>query len=212
MSDVFEAIASAVSQGDESATVSLVREALEAGVPASEILARGLTPGMQALGDLFTDGQAFLPEILISARAMKTGLAELRPLLGNSAAAGRGTVVLGTVEGDLHDIGKSLVGMLLEGNGFEVIDLGVDVKADAFIEAVQKHHAGIVALSALLTTATPQFRRVLDSLGDTGLRDQVKVMVGGASVSSALADEIGADGFAPDCVAAVGEAERILKG
>ena len=132
--NTIEGIASAVCEGDQRATVSLVKEALEAGVPAFVILADGLTQGIRALGELFTDGQAFLPEILISVRAMRAGLEELRPVLGASDSTRKGTVILGTVEGDLHDIGKSLVGMMLEGSGFEVIDLGVDVSAHAFVE------------------------------------------------------------------------------
>jgi 5-methyltetrahydrofolate--homocysteine methyltransferase len=203
-------ISTAVSDGDQRQTVHLVKEAIAAGRPAQEILSGGLIPGMQALGVLFKDGHAFLPEILISARAMRLGLDELRPHLSADSVKGRGTVVLGTVAGDLHDIGKSLVGMLLEGNGFTVVDLGVDVAAAAFVEAVRQHNAEIVALSALLTTSTPEFRVVIRSLVEAGLRDNVRVMVGGAPVSSALADEVGADGFAEDCVSAVDEAERLI--
>src|ERR1035437_6671880 len=152
MSDSFEAIASAVREGDQFKTFDLVKGAIEAGAPASDVFTKGLIPGMQALGELFKDGEAFLPEILISARAMKTGLAELRPLLIESDAERKATIVVGTVAGDLHDIGKTLVGMLLEGNGFNVVDLGVDVTADAFVDAARQHRADVVALSALLTT------------------------------------------------------------
>jgi 5-methyltetrahydrofolate--homocysteine methyltransferase len=211
MSDLFGAIASAVREGDQFKTVELVKDALDAGVPAPDVLAMGLIPGMQALGELFKDGQAFLPEILISARAMKMGLTELRPLLIGSGVEKKGTIVLGTVEGDLHDIGKTLVGMLLEGNGFNVVDLGVNVTADAFVDAARQHRADVIALSALLTTTTPQFRTVVESLDEAGLRGQVKVMVGGAPVSRALADEVGAEGFAADCVSAVDEAERLTR-
>ena len=205
-----EAIAVAVRDGDQHATVELVREALLAGSPAAAVLSRGLVPGMQALGLLFKDGQAFLPEILISARAMNMGLAELRPHLAAGDVPKKGTVVLGTVEGDLHDIGKNLVGMLLSGNGFDVVDLGADVQATVFVEAVREHDARIVALSALLTTTTPQFRTVVQAMRDAGLRDRVNIMVGGAPVSQRLASEVGADGFAADCVEAVDEAERLL--
>ncbi len=140
---------------------------------------------------------------------MKMGLDELRPLLMESGVEGKGTIVLGTVKGDLHDLGKTLVGMLLEGNGFKVVDLGVDVSANAFVDAARRHRADVIALSALLTTTTPQFRTVLESLDEAGLRGHMKVMVGGAPVSRALADEVGADGFAADCVSAVDEARRL---
>lgn len=204
-----EAIAAAVRDGDQHATVALVGEALTAGMPATTILSQGLVPGMQALGLLFKDGQAFLPEILISARAMNMGLGELRPHLSAAEVPTKGTVVLGTVESDLHDIGKSLVGIMLGGNGFDVIDLGVDVSAAAFVAAAREHDAGLVALSALLTTTTPQFRKVIEALDEAGLRATVAVMIGGAPVTRALADEVGADGFAEDCVSAVDEAARL---
>jgi 5-methyltetrahydrofolate--homocysteine methyltransferase len=174
------------------------------------VLTEGLVPGLRRLGDLFSEGQAFLPEILISVRAMDAGLAVLQPHLAGDAPPSRGRVVLGTVEGDLHDIGKRLVGMLLRGNGFTVVDLGVDVSAAAFAAAAGAEHADIVALSALLTTTTPQFGRVLEALSEAGQRERVAVMVGGAPVTRALAEEVGADGYADDCIAAVDEAERLL--
>jgi len=212
MDETSAALAAAVRDGDQQRTVELVAQALAGGTPAQAILADGLIPGMQQLGLLFKDGQAFLPEILISSRAMTCGLEELRPHLEESATPHKGTVVLGTVEGDLHDIGKKLVAMLLGGNGFRVVDLGVDVSAGAFVDAARDHAADIVALSALLTTTTPQFGRVVEALVSAGLRADVRVMVGGAPVSAALADEVGADGFAADCVAAVDEAERLVAG
>jgi 5-methyltetrahydrofolate--homocysteine methyltransferase len=200
----------AVCDGDQHETVRLVREAVAAGVPAQEVLSGALIPGMRDLGEKFKDGQAFLPEILISARAMNTGLAELQPLLAGHEGPPRGTVVLGTVAGDLHDIGKNLVGMLLRGNGFEVVDLGTDVSPSAFVAAVKQHDAQVVALSALLTTTTPQFRKTVAALDAAGLRAAVAVMVGGAPVSNALAEEVGADGFAEDCVSAVDEAAHLV--
>ncbi len=187
-----------------------VKAAVAAGDSPADVLSEGLIPGMQELGDLFKDGQAFLPEILISVRAMKMGLDELQPRLVGQAPLGKGTVVLGTVEGDLHDIGKNLVGMLLRGNGFDVVDLGVDVSAERFVAAAREHGADIVALSALLTTTTPQFKRVIDALEAAGVRAAVKVMVGGAPVSAALAREVGADGQADDCITAVDEAARLV--
>lgn len=208
--DVSTALQTAVLEGDQHETGRLVRVALAAGSPPEEILSEGLIPGMQRLGELFKDGHAFLPEILISVRAMSHGLDELRPHLTGAAASDKGTIVLGTVEGDMHDIGKRLVGMLLAGNGFAVVDLGVDVSAEAFAEAAREHSADVVALSALLTTTTPQFRTVVEALSVAGLGETVKVLVGGAPVTQALAAEVGADGFAPDCVTAVDEAARLV--
>jgi 5-methyltetrahydrofolate--homocysteine methyltransferase len=202
----------AVSEGRQDRVVELVRDALGAHVSAEQVLREGLIPGMRSLGDQFRDGNAFLPEIMISARAMRAAMAELRPHLAPDSIADQGTVIVGTVAGDLHDIGKSLVGMLLEGNGFRVIDLGVDVPAATFVTAARDHSADIVALSALLTTTTPQFAVVITSLEEAGLRDKVKVMIGGAPVSRALADEVGAEGFAEECVSAVDEARRLLAG
>jgi 5-methyltetrahydrofolate--homocysteine methyltransferase len=210
MGEVLTALQTAVRDGDQTESARLVRTALAAGVPPAEILADGLIPGMQRLGDLFKDGQAFLPEILISARAMSLAMEELRPHLGGVATPDKGTVVLGTVEGDLHDIGKRLVGMLLDGNGFAVVDLGVDVSAEAFVEAAREQAADVVALSALLTTTTPQFGNVIAALAAADLRDTVKVMIGGAPVTAESAAEVGADGFAADCVAAVDEATRLV--
>jgi 5-methyltetrahydrofolate--homocysteine methyltransferase len=205
-----ERLKSAVRDGDRDGVVREVRAALESGVPPRAVLADGLVPGLRQLGQMFKDGQAYLPEILISVRAMNAGLEILQPGLSGDVPPSRGVVVLGTVEGDLHDIGKRLVGMLLRGNGFNVVDLGVDVSAQAFVDAVAEHQADIIALSALLTTTTPQFREVLDALTERGLRRAVRVMVGGAPVSRAMADEIGADGYADDCILAVDEAERLL--
>jgi 5-methyltetrahydrofolate--homocysteine methyltransferase len=205
-----EAIVAAVRDGDRETAVGGVEAALAAGTPPQTVLDEGLVAGLRQLGELFKDGQAFLPEILISVRAMDAGLAVLQPLLAGDAAPSKGKVVVGTVEGDLHDIGKRLVAMLLRGNGYEVVDLGVDVAAQSFAEAAAEHDADIIALSALLTTTTPQFSRVIAALADAGLRGSVKVMVGGAPVSRGLADEVGADGFADDCVLAVDEAERLL--
>ncbi len=210
MSDWAASLAAAVRDGDRSAAVARTQAALDEGISPERILAEGLVPGIQALGELFKDGQAFLPEILVSARAMDQALDVLRPHLAGGEVATRATVVIGTVEGDLHDIGKNLVGMLLGANGFAVVDLGADVSAERFAEAAVDEGADIVALSALLTTTTPQFREVLSALDAAGARAAVKVMIGGAPVSQALADEVGADGFAEDCIAAVEEADRLL--
>ena len=160
MSIILNKISYAVRDGDDNQTVELVKEALENTVPAEDILNRGLVPGVQALSSLFKDGQAYLPEILISVRAMNRGLELLQTELGTIDIKKRGTVVLGTVEGDIHDIGKNLVGMMLASNGFNVVDIGVDVSADSFVNAIRENDADIVAMSALLTTTMPSFKRV----------------------------------------------------
>jgi len=203
-------ISDAVKNGDQFRTIELVKEKISDGTPAGEILEGGLVHGIQALGDLFKDGQVFLPEILISMRAMNAGLDELKPRLKNVDIPNKGTVVLGTVQGDLHDIGKNLVGMLLKGNGYRVVDLGVDVEASAFCEAARNNNAEIVALSGLLTSTMPYFINVIEALTESGLRDSVKVMIGGAPTSREYADKIGAEGFAEDCITAVDEANSLM--
>ena len=209
MSDL-DTISQAVQDGDDKKAVELVKDALGKGMAALEILEGGLVPGVQALGQLFKDGQAYLPEILISTRAMNRGLEELKPHLAGVDIHKKGTVVLGTVEGDLHDIGKNLVRMMLDSNGYNVVDLGVDVSADSFVSAAKENSADIVAISALLTTTMVCFPTVVEALQKAGLKDKAKVMIGGAPVSRAYADEIGAEGFAEDCTSAVDEAARLM--
>jgi len=210
MKDISDVISQAVQAGDDKNVVQLVKEALAEGLPAMDILDKGLIPGVQALGQLFKDGQVYLPEILISTRAMNKGLEELQPHLAGADIHKKGTVVLGTVEGVLHDIGKNLVGMMLGSNGFNVVDAGVDVSADSFACAAKESNADIVAMSGLLTTTITYFPTIIEGLGKAGLRDKVKVMIGGAPVNRAYADEIGAEGFAEDCVSAVDEAARLM--
>ena len=210
MADFSSVISQAVQDGDDKKVVKLVKEALAKGLPAINILEKGLIPGVQALGQLFKDGQVYLPEILISTRAMNRGLEVLQPHLAGADIHKRGTVVLGTVEGDLHDIGKNLVGMMLGSNGFNVVDAGVDVSADSFVSAAKKNNADIVAMSGLLTTTITYFPTVIKALEKAGLRNKVKVMIGGAPVSRAYADEIRAEGFAEDCTSAVDEAARLM--
>ena len=210
MSTIMNKIADAVLNGDAQRTIELVKEELRLSTPAVDILNRGLIPGVQALSSLFKDGQAYLPEILISVRAMNRGLELLQEELRTVAIKKEGTVILGTVEGDIHDIGKNLVGMMLTSNGFNVIDIGVDVSSDSFVNATRENDADIVAMSALLTTTMPSFNLVIEALKESGLRDHVRVMIGGASVSKEYADEIGAEGFAADCVSAVDEAKRLM--
>jgi 5-methyltetrahydrofolate--homocysteine methyltransferase len=175
------------------------------------VLNEGLIAGMDRVGADFRDGELFVPEVLIAARAMHAAMDILRPLLAQGDVASAGKVAIGTVSGDLHDIGKNLVGMMLEGAGFTIIDLGVDVSPDKFIAAIQSDRPNIIAMSALLTTTMPGMTRTIEALGEAGLRGQVKVMVGGAPVTKAFADEIGADGYAPDAASAV-ETARALRG
>lgn len=210
MADIFSGLSQSVQEGDSKKVVQLVKEALAEGVPAVDILEKGLVSGVQALGQLFKDGQVYLPEILISTRAMNRGLEELQPHLAGADIHKKGTVVLGTVEGDLHDIGKNLVGMMLGSNGFNVVDAGVDVTADSFVSVAKENNADIIALSGLLTTTMTYFPVVIEALGKAGLKGKVKVMIGGAPVSRAYADEIGAEGFAEDCASAVDEAARLM--
>ena len=210
MKDFLGILAKAVMEGDHKQTMQLVKEALDSGLSAMDILERGLVPGVQALGDRFKEGEVYLPEILISTRAMKYGVEELKPYLTGSNISKRGTLVLGTVEGDLHDIGKNIVGMMLTSNGFEVIDVGVNVSATVFIDATRKHNADIIAMSGLLTTTIPYFSVVMEALEAAGLKEQIKVMIGGAPVTRKDAVEIGAEGYAEDCASAVDEAARLM--
>jgi len=211
MPDHLKKIAEAVKNGDEKLTIKTVDEALKAGIRAGEILNKGLVPGIQALGQLFKDGQAYLPEILISARAMRSGTEKLRPHLAGADIKKKGTVVIGTVEGDMHDIGKNLVKMMLESNGYDVHDLGVDVSADAFVAEAKAAKADIVATSALLTTTMTIIPTIAKALKKAGGRSKVKMMIGGAPITRQFANEIGVEGYADDCASAVDEADRLMK-
>ena len=211
MPDHLKVIAEAVKNGDEKLTVQTVDEALNAGIAPGDILGKGLVPGIQALGQLFKDGQVYLPEILISARAMRNGTEKLRPLLAGADIQSKGTVVVGTVEGDMHDIGKNLVKMMLESNGYDVHDLGVDVSADVFAAEAKATNADIVATSALLTTTMTVIPDISQALETAGVRSKVKIMIGGAPITRQFADEIGVEGYADDCASAVDEADRLMK-
>jgi len=210
MTDFSNIISQAVQDGDDKKVVQLIKEALTSSMPPIDILEKGLVSGVRALGQLFKDGEVYLPEILISTRAMNKGLEELQPHLAGTNIHNKGTVIVGTVEGDLHDIGKNLVGMMLDSNGFNVVDTGVDVSADSFVGAAKESNADIVALSGLLTTTMTYMPTVIDALEKAGLKNKVKVMIGGAPVTRAYADEIGAEGFAEDCASAVDEAARLM--
>ncbi len=195
-------IADAVKNGRAKVVKQLIPQALSEGASASAILNEGLLVGMSEVGELFKRNEVFVPEVLVSARAMKVGADLLKPYLVAGDVQPKGTVVIGTAAGDLHDIGKNLVRMMMEGAGFKVIDLGVDVSADQFIEAVQAHEADIVAISALLTTTMPAMRECVEKFEAAGLRERVKIMVGGAPVTEAFAREIGADAYTPDAATA----------
>ncbi len=203
------AIAKAVEGGRKKIVDQLVKEALNEGVKAETILNEGLVVGMTNLGEMFKNGEVYVPEVLVAARAMKAGTDILKPLLLSENVQSLGKVAIGTVQGDLHDIGKNLVGMMLEGNGFEVMDLGVDVAPEKFVEAV-KNGAQVIGMSALLTTTMPMMKAVIDMLKAEDLRDQVKVMIGGAPITQEYADQIGADGYSTDAASAAELAQKLI--
>jgi len=201
----------AVLNGDQKTAVAVTQEALAEGIAPLELITKYMIPAMDEVGRRFECEEYFVPELLLSARAMKGALELLRPLLVASGAQPAGRVVIGTVKGDLHDIGKNLVASMLEGGGFEVIDLGADVAPEKFIQAVQEKVAQIVALSALLTVTMPSMRKTIDALREAGVRDKVKVMVGGAPVTPQFAREIGADGYGENATAAVALARQFVQ-
>jgi len=202
----------AVLQGDEEAATQRTSESLASGVGPETILSETLIPAMGEVGDQFERGERFIPEMLVSALAMKASMALLRPLLAERGVQPKGKVVIGTVQGDLHDIGKDLVATMLEGAGYEVVDLGVEVSAEDFVRAVRKHAPQIVAMSALLTTTMTFMPEVVEALTQAGVRDSVKILIGGAPVTQAYAHEIGADGYADDAASAVRLAETLVRG
>lgn len=201
----------AVLNGDQKTAVAVTQEALAEGCDPMELITQHMVPAMDEVGRRFECEEYFVPELLLSARAMKGSLELLRPLLAASGAEPAGRVVIGTVKGDLHDIGKNLVASMLEGGGFEVIDLGADVAPERFIEAVRERNARIVALSALLTVTMPSMRKTIEALKDAGVRERVKVMVGGAPVTPQFAEEIGADGYGENATAAVALARKFAQ-
>jgi 5-methyltetrahydrofolate--homocysteine methyltransferase len=203
MSDTLQQIASKLYEGSAPDVASLVQQALDEGTTAGDVLTGGLVVGMDEVGRDFKAGELFVPEVLIAARAMHAGMDILKPLLAESEVPSAGKFIIGTVKGDLHDIGKNLVRMMMEGGGYEVIDLGVDVPPEGFVEAVQANNPDILGLSALLTTTMTAMKEVIEALEEAGLRDSVKVVIGGAPVTDAFAQEIGADGYAPDAASAV---------
>jgi 5-methyltetrahydrofolate--homocysteine methyltransferase len=208
--DQLSSLREAILTGDASAAADAAGVALAAGVSPVDVIAEGISPAMAEVGRLFEDGEYFVPELLISARATKEVFTILRPLLVETGAKSAGRVLLATVEGDLHDIGKNLVGAMLEGAGFEVVDLGVDIPASRFVSAIQESRPQIVGISALLTTTMPAMKTTLEALDAAGLRSEVKVMVGGAPVTQRYADSIGADGYGDTATAAVDVARQLM--
>ena len=206
----FKELGNYIIEGNAKGAAQWTDQALAQKVKPTEIINQGLMPGMEEVGRRFKGGEYYLPEVIISARAMKAVMGKLQPLLVKSRAARTGRVVIGTVQGDLHDIGKNLVGMMLEGSGFEVHDLGTDVAPDKFAAEAKAKKADLVCLSALLTTTMPVMKSTIQALSTAGVRKQVKVMVGGAPVTQNYADEIGADGFAPDAASAVDKAKFLM--
>ncbi len=198
----------AVIEGNAAQAKALTQAALDEGNSPQDILDMALIPAMDVVGEKFSAREFYIPEMLIAARAMQSGLALLKPLLAEAHSKARGKVVIGTVKGDLHDIGKNLVGMMLQGGGFEVIDLGTDVRPAKFVEVVQSEQPDLVMMSALLTTTMTSMRDTISALKEAGLRDGVRVGVGGAPVTQRFADEIGADFYAPDATGAVSKAKE----
>ena len=209
MADILQQMATNLYNGEDEVVAELVQKALDQGTEPGEILRDGLIAGMDEVGVDFKAGDLFVPEVLIAARAMHAGMAILRPLLAESDTLSAGKYIIGTAKGDLHDIGKNLVKMMLEGAGFETVDLGSDVEPADFVAAVQEHRPQLVGISALLTTTMVKMKATIEALEEAGLRDSVKIMIGGAPVTAAFAEEIGADAYAPDAATAVDVAREL---
>jgi 5-methyltetrahydrofolate--homocysteine methyltransferase len=210
MADILEKIAADLYEGEDESVAELVQQALDQGLAPNEVLQGGLIAGMDQVGKDFKAGDLFVPEVLIAARAMHAGMNVLRPLLAETDSISAGRYLIGTVKGDLHDIGKNLVKMMLEGAGFETIDLGTDVDPQSFVDAVREHQPVLIGMSALLTTTMVQMKATVEALEEAGLRDSVKIMVGGAPVTDAFASQIGADAYAPDAASAVDRARELV--
>ena len=210
MSEILEQLQKDLYDGKVAEVKEATQKALAEGIAPGEILKNGLIAGMDKVGADFKQGTLYIPEVLIAAKAMHTGMDLLKPLLSESDVRSMGKVVIGTVTGDMHDIGKNLVGMMLEGAGFEIVDVGTDTSPEAFVEAVRSEGADILGLSALLTTTMPGMRATIDALAEANLLDKVIVMVGGAPVTEEYAMQVEADGYAPDAASAVDKAKELL--
>jgi 5-methyltetrahydrofolate--homocysteine methyltransferase len=207
---ILEDIALGVEKGDEASVGELTQKAVSEGISASDILDNALVAGMNVVGEKFKNNEVFIPEVLVSARAMKAGMGIVRPLLAEANIESKGIIVVGTVKGDLHDIGKNIVGMLLEGAGYQVVDLGTDVTVEQFMEVVDKEGANVIGMSALLTTTMTYMKEVIQAVEGAGLKDKVKIIIGGAPITQSYADEISADGYAPDAASAVDLVKGLL--
>ncbi|HWQ40736.1 MAG TPA: corrinoid protein [Desulfosporosinus sp.] len=210
MSINYEDLSQSVIAGQQERVKQLTQQAIDDGKDPVEIINQGLIPGMSVVGARFKSGQMFVPEVLMSARAMNVGMDLVKPLISNEDLPTAGKVVIGTVKGDLHDIGKNLVAMMLESAGFTVINVGVDAGPEQFVQAVKEHQPSVIGMSALLTTTMLSMKDTLELLKEEGLRDKVKVIIGGAPISQDFADEIGADGFAPDAGSATDLCKKLL--
>ena len=206
----FQELSDMVIVGDHTGAETWTQNALDSGISAKTIIDDGLIPGMDEVGRRFRENEYYMPDVLVSARAMKVAMALVRPLLVESGGASKGSAVIGTIQGDLHDIGKNLVGMMLEGAGYDVHDLGVDVSPEQFLKCVEETDAGLICMSALLTTTMPSMELTIKAAAEAELRNKVKILVGGAPVSEAFAERIGADGYAPDAARAVEVANAVM--
>jgi 5-methyltetrahydrofolate--homocysteine methyltransferase len=211
MDELLELMGEDLYDGYAEEVVEEVEEALSRGMAPYDVLTQGLVAGMDVVGADFRDGILFVPEVLMAAKAMKAGMAILRPLLAETGAPKMGTMVIGTVKGDIHDIGKNLVSMMMEGAGFEVVDLGINNSVENYLAAIDEHNPEILGMSALLTTTMPYMRVVIDTLIEKGLRDKIVVLVGGAPLNDAFAEDIGADAYCRDAAVAVETAKKYMQ-
>jgi len=211
MNDILKKLFDAILEGDQHTAAIQVQAAIDAGIDPSEILNQGMVAAMSEVGRLFEQGEFYVPEMLIAARAMQASMVILKPKLVQNNVKSAGKVFIGTVKGDLHDIGKNLVALMLEGAGFEIHDLGSDVTPEKFVEVIRPERGCLVALSALLTTTMPSMKTIIDAISAAGLRQNVKIMVGGAPVTEAFSQQIGADGFASDASRAVALAHHLVE-
>jgi len=210
MEELYEKMANELIAGKQDEVVKLAQQALDKGAAAKEVLDKGLLAGMDVVGKRFKAGDMFIPEVLLCARCMHAAMDILKPLLSEGDAAGMGTYVIGTVEGDLHDIGKNLVSMMLQGAGFKVVDLGTNITPQQFVDAVKQHKPNVLGMSALLTTTMPKMQQTIQALSEAGIRDQVKIMAGGAPVTQDFVDKIGADAYGANAASAVDKAKELM--
>ncbi|MEE4262649.1 MAG: corrinoid protein [Desulfobacteraceae bacterium] len=210
MSELLGKMAESLIAGKIDEVVNLTRDALDGGAAPADILDQGLLAGMDVVGKRFKAEEMFIPEVLRCAKCMHGAMEILRPLLAETGAESIGTLIIGTVKGDLHDIGKNLVGMMFEGAGFDVVDLGIDKEPQMFVDAIKEHKAKLVGLSALLTTTMPKMSETINAIKEAGIRDQVKILVGGAPITSSFAEEIGADGYASNAASAVEKGKELV--